>query len=33
MTGEPVVSSTNYKQLQQERQQDLQPGLFDQSED
>jgi DNA-damage-inducible protein D len=33
MTGEPVVSSTNHKQLQKERQRELQPGLFDQSED
>jgi DNA-damage-inducible protein D len=33
MTGEPVVSSTNYQQLQQERQRELEPGLFDQSED
>jgi hypothetical protein len=33
MTGEPVVSSTNYKQLQQERQRELQPELFDQPED
>jgi prophage antirepressor-like protein len=32
-TGKPVVSSTNYKQLQQERQRELQPGLFDQPED
>jgi DNA-damage-inducible protein D len=31
--GKPVVSSTNYKQLQQERQRELQPGLFDQPED
>jgi hypothetical protein len=33
LTGKPVVSSTNYKQLQQERQRELQPGLFDQPED
>lgn len=33
ITGEPVLSKTNYKQLQQERQRELQPGLFDQSED
>jgi DNA-damage-inducible protein D len=32
-TGKPVVSSVNYKQLQKERQHELQPGLFDQSED
>jgi hypothetical protein len=28
-TGKPVVTSTNYQQLQQERQQELQPPLFD----
>ena len=32
-TGKPVLSETNYKQLRQERQHELQPGLFDQSED
>jgi len=31
--GEPVVSPINYKQLQHERQRELQPGLFDQPED
>lgn len=30
---EKVVSPINYKQLQQERQKELQPGLFDQPED
>lgn len=28
-TGEPVVSPINYKQLQQERQRQLQPSLFE----
>jgi hypothetical protein len=28
-TGKPVVTSTNYTQLQQERQRELQPPLFD----
>ena len=32
-TGKPVVSAENYKQLQQERHRELQPGLFDQPED
>jgi DNA-damage-inducible protein D len=32
-TGKRVVSSTNYKQLQRDRQRELQPGLFDQPED
>lgn len=32
-TGKLVVNSTNYKQLQQEKQRDLQPPLFDQQED
>jgi DNA-damage-inducible protein D len=32
-TGKPVLSRTSYKELQQERQRELQPGLFDQSED
>jgi DNA-damage-inducible protein D len=30
--GRPVVSPINYKQLQQERRRELQPGLFDQLE-
>ena len=30
--GRPVVSSTNYKQLRQERQRDLQPPLFGEGE-
>jgi hypothetical protein len=33
MTGEPVVSSTNYQQLHRERQRELQPPLFDQPEE
>lgn len=33
MTGEPVVSSTNYQQLQRERQRELHPPLFDQPEE
>ena len=33
LSGQKVVSPLNYKQLQQERQRELQPGLFDQSED
>jgi BRO family, N-terminal domain len=33
VSGKPVVSPVNHKQLQQERQRELQPGLFDQSED
>jgi DNA-damage-inducible protein D len=33
ISGEPVVSPVNYKQLQRERQRELQPPLFDQSED
>jgi hypothetical protein len=32
-TGKPVLSRDNYRQLQQERQRELQPRLFDQSED
>jgi DNA-damage-inducible protein D len=32
-TGKPVLSRTNYKELQQGRQRELQPRLFDQSED
>jgi hypothetical protein len=32
-TGKPVVSATNYKQLQQERQRDLQPSLFEGADD
>lgn len=32
ITGEAVVSSTNYKQLRQERQRRLQPPLFTESE-
>ncbi len=31
VSGEPVVSPVNYKQLQRERQQELQPPLFDQA--
>jgi DNA-damage-inducible protein D len=33
VSSKPVVSSVNYKQLQRERQRELQPGLFDQPED
>ena len=33
ISGEPVVSPVNYKQLQRERQRELQPGLFGQTED
>jgi hypothetical protein len=32
ISDEPVVSPVNYKQLQRERQRELQPQLFDQSE-
>jgi hypothetical protein len=31
--GVEISSSINYKQLQQDRQRELQPGLFDQPED
>jgi hypothetical protein len=33
ISGEPVVSPVNYKQLQRERQRELQPQLFDQADD
>jgi hypothetical protein len=33
LSGQKVVSPLNYKQLQRERQRELQPGLFDESED
>jgi hypothetical protein len=33
MTGKPVLSPVNHKQLRQERQRELQPPLFDQPED
>jgi hypothetical protein len=33
ISGEPVVSPVNYKQLQRERQRELQPPLFDQAEE
>ena len=32
ITGQPVVSSVNYRQLQHERQRELQPSLFDDAE-
>ena len=33
VSGEPVVSPVNYQQLQRERQRELQPRLFEQTED
>ena len=33
VSGEPVVSPVNYKQLQRERQRELQPPLFDEAEE